>query len=105
MTRGRTVLIQKDKSKGNTPSNYRPITCLPLAWKLLTRILSDDIYSHLQAQEILPEEQKGCRRKCKGTGDLLYIDRRILKEAKKRKKNLAMAWVDNRKAYDMIPHS
>ena len=105
MTRGRTVLIQKDKAKGNTPSNYRPITCLPLTWKLLTKILSDDIYRHLEAQEILPEEQKGCRRKCKGTGDLLYIDRRILKEAKKRRKNLAMAWLDYRKAYDMLPHS
>ena len=27
---GRTALLQKDKSKGNIASNYRPITCLPL---------------------------------------------------------------------------
>ena len=30
LTRGRTSLLQKDKSKGNIASNYRPITCLPL---------------------------------------------------------------------------
>ena len=39
------------------------------------------------------------------THDLLYIDRKILKEAKQRKKRLAMGWRDYRKAYDMIAHS
>ena len=32
MTKGRTILMQKDKEKGNqliTASNYKPITCLP----------------------------------------------------------------------------
>ena len=29
----------------------------------------------------------------------------VLKEARARKKNLAMAWIDYRKAYDMMPHS
>ena len=32
LTRGRTSLLQKDKSKGNVASNYRPITCLPLSY-------------------------------------------------------------------------
>ena len=35
LARGRTALLQKDKSKDNIASNYRPITCLPLMWKLL----------------------------------------------------------------------
>ena len=30
LTRERTSLLQKDKTKGNVASNYRPITCLPL---------------------------------------------------------------------------
>ena len=41
MTRGRTSLLQRDKSKGNVASNYRPITCLPLMWKLLTGVIAD----------------------------------------------------------------
>ena len=41
LTRGRTSLLQKDKSKGNVASNYRPITCLPLMWELLTGVITD----------------------------------------------------------------
>jgi len=105
MTKGRTVLIQKDKSKGRDASNYRPITCLPLCWKLLTALLSDEIYLFLEENQCLPEEQKGCRRKSRGTGDQLYIDKMILREVKVRKKSLAMGWIDYRKAFDMMPHS
>ena len=54
---------------------------------------------------MLPQEQKGCRKRTKGTGDLLFIDKMILKEVKNRKKNSAMCWIDYRKAYDLIPHS
>ena len=60
MTKERTVFTQKDKSKGNEASNYRPITCLPLTWKLLTGIIADEIYGFLENEGILLEEQKGC---------------------------------------------
>ena len=33
------------------------------------------------------------------------IDKTILRDCKKKHKNLAMAWVDYKKAYDMVPHS
>ena len=82
MTKGRTILIQKDNSKGNETSKYRPITCLSLTWKLLTGIIANEIYCFLVSEEILPKEQKGCRRKSKGTGDQLYIDKMILQEVK-----------------------
>ena len=44
MTTGRTVLIQKDKRMGTAAGIYRPITCLPIVWKLLTAMISNDIY-------------------------------------------------------------
>ena len=47
LIRGRTSFLQKDKSKGNVASNYRPITCLPLMWKLLTGVLAGQTYAHL----------------------------------------------------------
>ena len=34
--------------------------------------------------------------------ELLYIDQQILNESKTRRKNLAMAWIDYKKAYDMV---
>ena len=54
---------------------------------------------------MLPEEQKRCRKCCRGTNDLLYIDRAVIKKVKSRNKNLAMAWMDYQKTYDMVPHS
>ena len=97
LSRGRTSLLQKDKSKGNVASNYRPITCLPLMWKLLTGVIADQIYD-LDQEKLLHEEQKGCRKGSRGTNDLLYNDRAVIKEAKSRNKNLAMPWIDYKKA-------
>ena len=99
------MLIRKDKAKRNIASNYRPITCLSLVSKLLTDILTDKIYDYLEKKMLLPKEQKGCRRKYKGKGDLLFINKMMLQEVQMRKKNLAVPWTDYKKAYDMVPHS
>ena len=45
------------------------------------------------------------RKGSSGTNDLLYTDMAVIKEVKSRNKNLAMAWIDYKKAYDMVPHS
>ena len=105
MVKGRTVLIQKDPVKGTLVSNYRPIACLPLMWKLLTGIFAEKIYDHLSSNDLLPDEQKGCRKRSRGTKDQLMIDKVMLKDAKVKKRLLATAWIDYRKAYDMVPHS
>ena len=84
-------MIQKDKAKGNEASNYRPITCLPIPWKILTGILAEEIYCFKEKKAILPEEQKGGRKGSMGKADLLYIDRMIMKEVKARKRNIAVA--------------
>ena len=82
MTKRRTVIIQKDKLMKNQASDYRPITCLPFTCKLLTEIIADEIYGCLENERILPEKQKVCRRKSKGTGDRLYKDEMSLQEVK-----------------------
>ena len=105
LTRGTTVLIMKDKSKGGKVTNYRPITCLSILWKLFTSIFSDSIYQHLDQNELLPVEQKGCRKNSRGTKDQLIIDKMILRNCRKRNTNLVMGWVDYKKAFDMVPHS
>ena len=73
--------------------------------KLLSGVIADLIYGHLDQQKLLPEEQKECRKRSRGTNDLLYINRAVIREVKSRKKNLAMVWIDYKKAYDMAPHS
>ena len=71
-------------------------------WKLLTDVIADQIYAHLDKEKLLPEEHKGCRKGSRGTNDFIYIDRAVIKEVKSRNKNLAMAWIDYKKVYDMV---
>ena len=105
LTKGRTALLQKDKGKGHIARNYRPISCLPLMWKLLSAVIADQIYGHLDQQKLSPEEQKGCTKRSSGTNDLLHIDRAVIRKVRSSKKNLAMAWIDYKKVCDMVPHS
>ena len=100
LVKGRTVLIQKDVA-----GNYRPITSLSLMWKLLTGIFADKVYDHLLNNDVLPVEQKGCRRGSRGTKDQLLIDKAVLQEVKRMKRNLSVAWIDYKKTYYMVPHS
>ena len=72
--------------------------------KLLSFVIADQICGHLDKRKLLPEEQKGCRNRSRGTNDLLYIDRTVVVEIKSREKNLGIAWIDYRKGYDMVPH-
>ena len=59
MTKSRTVLIMKGSKKRGVASNYRPIACLPIMWKLLTQISGDEIYGHLERSSLLQNEEKG----------------------------------------------
>ena len=52
MLRGRNSLLQRDKRKGNVASNYRPIVCLLLMWELLTVVIADQIYPHLDQENL-----------------------------------------------------
>jgi hypothetical protein len=105
MTKGRTVLLQKDKAKGTAVDNYRPITCLPTMWKLLSGIIGEEIQRHLTSKGLIPREQKGCTANCRGTKDQLLTDKAVVKNCKRRKTNLEMVWIDYKKAYDRVPHS
>ena len=86
-------------------SNFRSIICLTLIWKLLTGILAAELYEHLGKTNLLLWKQKGCRKGSRGIKDQLLIDKMIVKDCKRRLTSLAVAWIDYRKAYDMVPHS
>ena len=104
MTFGKTVLCQKDPSKGNAVDNYRPISCLPLMWKLMTGTIAESIYNFLDVNDKLPVEQNECTKKSTGTKDQLLTDKRILRDCRNRRTNLGIAWIHYNKAY-MVPHS
>ena len=105
MTKGKTTLIQKDPLKGTAQNKYRSITYLPMMWKILTAQIREEIYDSLTSHGLFPEEQKGCCKGSRGTGELLCTDQHILNDSKTRRKNLTMAWIDYKKANDMVPQS
>ena len=53
---GKTVLCQKDPVKRNSVETFRPINCLPFMWKLLTVIISEDVYCFMENENLLPED-------------------------------------------------
>jgi hypothetical protein len=59
----------------------------------------------MDGANLIPKEQKGCRRGTNGCKDQLLISKAILQECKRRKKNFSMAWTDYQKAFDKVPHS
>lgn len=48
--------------------------------------------------------KEGPRRGCSGTTDNLMIDKMIIQECHRGKRNLSMAWIDVRKFYDSVDH-
>ena len=66
MTFGKAVMCQKDSKAVmcSAVDNYRPISCLPFMWKLMTGMLPETMHSHLERENVLSSEQKRC---CKGS--------------------------------------
>ena len=67
--------------------------------------IKENIYYSLSSRGLFLDEQKRCCKGPRGTAELLYIDQHIQNESKTRRKNLAMAWIDYKKVYDMVAHS
>ena len=103
LTTGRTVLIMKDPEKGTVPNNYRPITCLPTTWKLLSGIIAQKVQDHTGSH--MDSAQKGIGKDTRGSKHQLLIDRAVARDSKARQTNLSTAWIDYRKAYDSMPHT
>ena len=104
LTIGNTSLLPKS-NETQLPNKYRPICCLSTTYKWLTGIIADAIYEHLDTGDYLEKEQKGCIRNKLGTKDQLLINKTILEDCKRRQRNLSMAWIDYKKAFDSVPHS
>ena len=61
-------------------------------------LIREEIYDLLTSCRLFPDKQIRCHKGFRGTGELLSIDQHTLNESKTRQKNLAMAWIDCKKA-------
>ena len=97
MFRGITKLVPK-KTDIKNPANYRPITCLPIVYKILSSIFASRMMGHLKTNNPIAEEQKVGIADCYGCIDQLLINSIVLDDAKQRNKNISIAWIDYKKA-------
>jgi len=104
LTEGVTFLIPKSEDTEN-PKNYKPISCLPTMYKVLTSIITERAYIFLAGNNLLPKAQKGCRRRSYGCKDKLLINKAILEEVRSKRRNLTTAWIDYKKAFDSVSHT
>ncbi|KAL0810623.1 hypothetical protein ABMA28_010737 [Loxostege sticticalis] len=102
---GITHMIPKDPADLSNPAKYRPITCLQTFYKIISSCITDIVHKHIHSNNILAEQQKGCRRLSQGCKEQLIIDSVILRQVHKNKGELHSMYIDYRKAYDSVPHS
>ena len=101
-TGGKTTLIPKPGEF--ISENQRPITCLNTLYKWFTSCLLKPINQNLDRHRLMETEQRGVKSKCSGTTDNLLIDRMVCQDSHNAHKNLSMAWIDVRKAFDSVSH-
>ena len=66
MTTGKMALQMKNKEEDKIPSNNKPITCLTTIFKLMTAIIAESLQDDFG---LIPDEEKGNRRKSRATKD------------------------------------
>jgi hypothetical protein len=99
-----TKVIEVYKSKDKTlPSNYRPISLLPIIAKLLDTLINDQLMHHLLKHNILSPTQYAFRPHSSTTLALQTIINNLHKNIRNKNPTLAI-YVDLSKAYDTISH-
>ena len=59
---------------------------------------------HLEEYDLLEGEERGAKPRCSGTTDNLLVDRMVCHDSRNSRKNVSMAWIDVRKAFDSVSH-
>ena len=94
------VYIYKNKGNRNCCDNYRGISLLSIAGKILARLLLNRLLAHLE-QDLLPESQCGFR-EGRGTADMIFAARQLQEKFREQKRELFSTYVDLTKAFDTV---
>ena len=94
------VYLYKNKGNRNCCDNYRGISLLSIAGKILARVLLNRLLAHLE-QDLLPESQCGFR-EGRGTADMIFAARQLQEKFREQKRELFSTYVDRTKAFDIV---
>ena len=96
----RIVHLYKGKGDKSSCDNYRGISLLSIAGKILSKVILNRLNSHL-LDETVPESQCGFRPK-RGTVDMIFAARQIQEKCKEQNRDLYIRFVDLTKAFDTV---
>ncbi|XP_074627031.1 uncharacterized protein LOC141885034 [Acropora palmata] len=96
----RIVHLYKGKGDKSSCDNYRGVSLLSIASKILCKVILNRLNTHL-LDEIVPESQCGFR-KNRGTVDMIFCARQIQEKCKEQNKDLYIHFVDLTKAFDTV---
>ena len=96
------VIISLYKNKGDKSdcSNYRRITLLSIAGKVLARILLNRLIPSI-IKDFTPEGQCGFRAN-RGTTDMIFVIQQIQEKCREQNMGLFVAFIDLTKAFDTV---
>ena len=93
--------MYKNKGSLDDPDNYRGITLLSCLGKLFTSCLNNRLSNYIEALGILGEDQAGFRSGY-STLDHIFVLHSVIDLYLFKKKRLYCAFVDYRKAFDLV---
>ncbi|XP_076067687.1 uncharacterized protein LOC143040480 [Oratosquilla oratoria] len=93
------ITIYKRKGERSECGNYRGISLLATAGKVLARIMNNSLKP--LAEKILPETQTGFR-PTRGTTDMIFTLRKLQEKCREQYQPLYMAFIDLTKAFDCV---
>ena len=96
----RIVHLYKGKGDKSSCDNYRGISLLSMAGKILAKVILNRLNKHL-LDEVVPESQCGFR-KNRGTVDMIFASKQIQEKCKEQNRDLYILFVDLTKAFDTV---
>ena len=94
------VSLYKNKGEKSDCSNYRGITLLSIAGKVLARILLNRLIPSI-IEDFTPESQCGFRAN-RGTTDMIFVLRQIQEKCREQNLGLYVAFIDLTKTFDTV---
>ena len=95
------IMVLHKKKDWTECGNYRGISLVAHAGKLLLKIIARRLSEYCERVGILPEEQSGFRPNC-STTDMMFVIRRLQELARKKRIPLYVCFIDLTKAYDSV---
>ena len=96
-----TIMVLHKKEDRTKCSNYRGISLVAHAGKILLKIIARRLSEYCERVGILREEQSGFRPN-RSTTDMMFMIRRLQELARKKQIPLHACFIDLTKAYDSV---